>query len=115
MHHPDADGPDTMRQRSRTRFGLFPRRKLVPETGTLTPDVPGYQSQPLHGNGLSNATIRSPVLELRQERVTRYHRVMLDGEEVRAGREPIRAKERTLRGKLYRRRAPGITGVWLGF
>jgi len=40
MQHPDVDEPDTMRQRSRTRFGLFPRRKLVPETRTLTPTCP---------------------------------------------------------------------------
>jgi len=108
MHHPDVDGSDTMRQRSRTRFGLFPRRKLVPETGTLTPTCP-VTSHSLFG--LSNATIRSRVLELRQERVTRYHRMMLDGEE--DGKRGIRAKEWTPREKLYRR--PGIAGMGWDF
>jgi len=78
--HPDGDEPDTMRQRSRARFGLFPWRKLVPETGTLTPTCTvirpsrPFQSQPLLDDRSSNASIRSTVLELRRERVTRYPR-----------------------------------------
>lgn len=51
MRHPDVDGFDTMRQRSRTRFGLFPRRKLVPETGTLAPTCPVTSHSLFSGTG----------------------------------------------------------------
>lgn len=74
---------DALSRRRRTRYNETAladafRAVSAAETctgnGDFNTDVPGYQSQPLVGDGLSNATIRSTVLELRRERVMRYLR-----------------------------------------
>lgn len=57
-------------------FRAVSAAETCPGNGDFNTDVPGYQSQPLLDDGLSNAIIRSSVLELRQERVTRYLRMV---------------------------------------
>jgi len=96
-------------------FRAVSAAETCPGNGDFNTDVPDYQSQPLFDDGLSNAIIRSSVLELRQERVTRYldARSTTRGGDRRDEGEWYAEKNTSQRGKLCRRRA--VLRVWLGF
>lgn len=96
-------------------FRAVSAAETCPGNGDFNTDVPGYQSQPLLADGLSNATIRSLALELRQERVTRYLLARYaDG--AREGKKgDCKREESVIRAKEPERRAlpssHGTTGM----
>lgn len=101
-------------------FRAVSAAETCPGSGDFNTDVPDYQSQPLLDDGLSNAIIRSSVLELRQERVTRYLRTVPEvrGEGRWARRERmIRGKERRPERKalLSSRGTKGMVGIFEGY